>query len=198
MKANNTSTRGMAVLMSIALVLAFARPVAASNFGSTSCGGSPNNCISVSFDEFHRVAFSSVTTMYSPTITSMWNDYDPTDLVVTETTNSSIADVTVYDGNYGLNGAAGWVECFAGEPDQGGSHPNHWCQGQSLRYNYSYSSFFNDATSLAYIACHELGHTIGLRHTGDSTSCMTADTPNGAGVLNTHDRSHINSYSRYQ
>lgn len=194
MRPSRPSHAFIAFAVAFAVILMSARPIAANTFGSTACGGSPRNCVSVSYDRFHYAYFFLVeSSMYSATLVSIWNDYDPTDLVAAETTNSAIADVIVEDANFGLNGVAGWVECPSSEPDQGGAHPNHWCQGQYLRYNYTYSTYFDDAVSLAYMACHEFGHTVGLQHSTEGASCMTANTPNGSGSLTAHDRGHINT-----
>jgi len=49
----------------------------------------------------------------------------------------------------------------------GGSDSTHtrWCRPQRLYYNTYYEAgYFPDPNPKRYIACHELGHTIGLRH----------------------------------
>ncbi|HEX5040515.1 MAG TPA: matrixin family metalloprotease [Candidatus Limnocylindria bacterium] len=102
------------------------------------------------------------------------------------------------DSTYGFNGAAGWVDCPASAP-QGGANPDHWCQQQWMRFNLTYTTYFDDTASRNSTACHELGHTLGLNHGPATTgSCMTANTPNGSTTIDAHDVAHINGYWRYQ
>ena len=72
--------------------------------------------------------------------------------------------------------------------------------------NARYSVFFADDASRDHITCHELGHTVGLRHWGNppqtsgpdvGATCMNANTPNGPTGLHQFDMDHINAY-RYQ
>ena len=65
-----------------------------------------------------------------------------------------------------------------------------------------YRAFFADRGSRAYMACHELGHTIGLRHWGNPPisdgparpTCMQPDVPNGPTDLHRWDIEDINMY----
>ncbi|MGH2750139.1 MAG: matrixin family metalloprotease [Actinomycetota bacterium] len=41
------------------------------------------------------------------------------------------------------------------------------------------------------VACHELGHSTGLDHTGNADSCMQQGIPNPK-YYSDHDKSHIN------
>jgi hypothetical protein len=64
------------------------------------------------------------------------------------------------------------------------------------------AAFFADDDSRTHLACHEIGHSIGLRHWGNppisdgptAATCMNADTPNGPVGLHGFDRNHINVY----
>lgn len=164
-------------------------------FGSTTCGGTPRNCVSVGDNATHIIYFASVGTgMYNATVNTLNDDYGPTDLNWYSTTYWTIADVIVYDADYGLNGAAGWVDCPASAPQGIQTDGDRWCRNQTLKYNLNagYGPFWNDAGSRAYLACHEMGHTLGLRHQYGN-SCMYPDAPNGPTVLDAIDRSHLNS-----
>lgn len=86
-------------------------------------------------------------------------------------------DVRVVDGTYDNNQLA-WVNCPSGATE-GGSNPNRWCYGQKLTVNLAFDL---PTAGRRYVACHELGHTVGLRHEDEvhSNSCMRLvrdDTP---------------------
>ena len=84
------------------------------------------------------------------------------------------------------------------------SSPDGWCRRQRLYFNLNptYSAFFADRGSRDYMACHELGHTIGLHHWGNPPisdgparpTCMQADVPNGPTDLHRWDIEDINMY----
>lgn len=186
-------------IVSALLLFMQSHPVSADHtghpFGSTTCGGSPRNCVSVGDGYTHLIYFSSVGVgMYNATINTMNDDYSPTDLNVISTTSWSIADVLVYDADYGQNGAAGWVDCPTTAPQGIQADGDRWCKGQTLKYNLdaAYAPFWEDPGSRAYLACHEMGHTVGLRHWTGNT-CMYPDAANGPTILDTVDRQHISS-----
>jgi hypothetical protein len=75
---------------------------------------------------------------------------------------------------------------------------------QEMHFNLDprFGAFLGDDGSRDHVACHELGHTIGLRHWGNpprsdgpaAATCMNADTPNGPTGLHPNDVDHINAY----
>ena len=165
----------------------------ASNFYSTAVGGSPANNVSLANNSSHLVRFASVqAAQKASTLDRMSAAYNtPTDITMTETTSTTADDVVVFDFTYGLNGAVAWVVC----PDaafESGSDPNRWCFGQELRYNLTYADYYDTSGERAWIACHELGHTIGLNHVGTTNSCLRLNY-NGTTLLSPHDVSHVNS-----
>ena len=171
--------------------------VAATNFGSSGCGPDPAIAYCIANNYTHAVYFDDLESLHATATTlSLANDFDPTDLVAYETTTTAY-DVIVSDGNFGSNGWWGYTFCPS-TATTGGTNPNVWCRGQVLRYNTTYRTVaFSTPLQRAYMACHELGHTVGLRHTTDSGSCMYPDLVT-TGVLTGHDIAHINSkYNPY-
>ena len=113
-------------------------------------------------------------------------------------------DVIVRAGNFGANGAAGWVWCPPSSPQGVNEHGDRWCRRPRLFFNLNatYRVFFADRASRDYMACHELGHTIGLHHWGnppisdgpERPTCMQPDVPNGPTDLHRWDIEDINMY----
>jgi len=127
------------------------------------------------------------------------------DIVVARTSSPDIADVRVSDAEYGDNNLLGWGSCSTEQGTlYGGSAANHsrWCDPQIIRWNMTYYAPFLDvSTERRYLACHEFGHTIGLRHQTPRldhlSSCMinfSFSDPRYPNTLESHDVSHINSF----
>ena len=207
--------RRLAPLVSMLLVVWIAgvatgyhggRPIG-SLFNCDRPGVFPPRCTSVADDLRHRVFLDPTLTdgLASSLRDAMAEDYDPTDLVVTEATElTREADVIALSQDYGDVGAAAWVYCPSDAPQGRNSEGDRWCRMQELHFNLNarYAVFFEDDGSRDHVACHELGHTVGLRHWGNPPSsagppaatCMNADTPNGSTELHQIDRDHINAY----
>lgn len=182
----------VATLMGVQLMLA---PEAwAINFGSTSCGGDPRNCVSLADNAYHSWYPSGklgnqISGIDTATRSSM-ADYDYwTDLNTVE--HSQSGDVIVGDYNYGFNGAVAWVECRPASQTWG-SHPDLRCDNQALRYNADYLSYYSTFTERKSIACEEIGHTVGLQHRYTDNSCMAQDST--ITYTSLHDDGHINNY----
>lgn len=172
-------------------------PAVAGPFGSTSCGGTPKNCVNLAHDADVTYAWDGVIGNQFPGIgkATNWaadNDYTPTDLTYYKPISGTI-DVRVADYSYGNNGVAGWVVCPVGAQQSSAGDPLRWCIGQVLRYNGSYASNFTTTTMKRSLACHEMGHTVGLQHYASSTSCMPK-TINGVTTLNAADIANINGW----
>lgn len=203
------------VVVLAALLTSAPGPAAAEHHGNPGVGSflncnrpaTPKHCVSVGNDSVHRVYIHpSVPNGLAWAIRrSMRNDYGPTNLVLREQSEiTPSTDVIVRAGNYGQNGAAGWVWCPPSAPQGINSHGDRWCRRQHLYFNRNpaYAAFFADVASRNYMACHELGHTIGLRHWGNppysefpvGATCMNADVPNGPQNLHPWDIEEINSY----
>lgn len=198
--------------------LALGSPALASNYGSTAgCGYESGNssytpvttCVSKANNRTHAVRLEVVGNQWAGMDTAVINtlssDYNPTDLVAYVDQSDPYPDVIVYDQDYGLTFPPGWADCPANNSGLGGSNPSRWCRGQIVRFNGSWESKYPGSSTIEGLACHEIGHTLFLRHLddGEYNSCMEgaphltnpAD-PNGtrwrhATLNSSHDIAHI-------
>jgi hypothetical protein len=167
----------------------------------------PPRCVSVGNDSRHFVYIDrSVPRDLAAAIRrTMAEDYEPTHLRMrVQSRVTAATDVIVFAGDHGQNGAAGWVFCPADAPQGVNRQGDRWCQRQELHFNVNprYAAYFADRASRDYMACHELGHTVGLRHWGDppqtegpaAATCMMPDKPDGPANLHRYDRRHIDQY----
>lgn len=170
-------------------------PALATNYGSHDCISIPDSpyssCISIGNNYNHQWHYTNPRSdIYNSFETIVESEYDDrTQLVVNETYFEN-ADVNVFDSDYGDFNVWGWVWC-PNTSWTSGSHPNKACRPQYLRFNLFYASAFNTAFERRYMACHEFGHTLGLRHTDNTSSCMKADVAT-SDALRTHDIDIIN------
>lgn len=218
----SSSTRLRSAILAIALVVALL-PIAAEvtgNHGGRDIGSlftcdrpvTPPRCTSVADDRRHLVYFDESLTpdLAASMRETMANDYGATRLVVIEQSRrTSATDVIAFSRDYGDNGAAGWVYCPLDSPQ--GTNPSgaRWCRQQELHLNLNarYGAFFADDPSRDHVTCHEMGHTVGLRHWGNppqtsgtdvGATCMNANNPDGPTDLHAIDVDHINAYSYRQ
>ena len=217
MGMRSSASRG--AIMGAALAwIASGAPAFADNFGGPKnsaphgCNDSPAYSQCVAEDEYHQINFAS--SLDSAYVDAMYFNEghfeDGLNGVLTYfyMPYGSDNDVRVNDGDFGNNNHFAWTRCASTLIDSGdnGTSPDgydmKWCKPQLIFFNDHYSHGPND---LKAIACHELGHTLGLRHKGQSsgtTSCMRDDptidldeSPAGPLTLpNSHDIQYHLSY----
>lgn len=194
--------RSRVIVSCAVFAAAFGGSVAyATNFGSTAAGGNPVNQVSLANNKHHRVDFFDTTTRIGEISQWALNNQFPRFDFTWQYVDSNDYDVRVADSNFGDNGVIGWVNCPAGATETG-SNPNRTCYGQRLNYNLynGYAGQWDTTFGGRNMACHELGHTVGLLHesAGDNPSCMKTDaTPDNsdASTYSTEDVNHVlNNY----
>ena len=167
--------------------------VVANNFGSAGSAGdildpAVNGVWFTPTSEWH-VGRISMTAVYSNGVSAaVGNQFGPTDLAVglfAAATCVAAYEVCVYDDDYGNNGVNGWNQCIGNVV---GQDPNRTCSQGRVLINLFYSPPANR------IACHELAHSVGLRHTEDQGSCVKPTAWGGnSQVLTNHDKNHLNN-----
>jgi hypothetical protein len=133
---------------------------------------------------------------------SVADDYDDsatndTDVNAGITTDLNIADVWVVQAPASQFGATevGYGECHS-TSTRGENLLNRWCKPFVVFFNEKYKADWNNNTALAkWIVCHELGHTLGLRHSQflhpNVNSCMETGNTVYAGKITSADRPHL-------
>lgn len=107
--------------------------------------------------------------------------------------------VNVYDGNYGTTWYA-WTACSSTATFKGVAADHiRACAPQVFKYDIGHTTAFDTQAERRKIACHELGHTYGLRHstaTGDgNNTCMTTTATNATVTnISAHETNHLNNY----
>ncbi|MGH2653814.1 MAG: hypothetical protein ACRDHV_05615 [Actinomycetota bacterium] len=104
-------------------------------------------------------------------------------------------DVRVVDDNYN-NFLTAWTGCPP-EAQVSGSHPNKVCRGQKIHVNLQNVSGYT-VTQRRGLACHELGHTVTLRHVDNpgAASCMRVNVTNRPTTYSGHDQNMITRTTR--
>jgi hypothetical protein len=201
----------LSAIAAAATLQALAPAAHADNWGSTVCEGDPRNCVSLANNNVHSVyldgSFGNVATYDIPGLDdavrwSLANVYTPTDMSAYVDQADPYPDVRMADYDWGeLNGIVAWVQCPATHTGTGGNRAagTGWCRGQHLRFNayyyWSWTDVYDTATQRRQIACHETGHTVGLRHRSTLSSCMhTFAGAGAAATLDAHDQGHINGH----
>lgn len=201
-RARSATARCLLASLAAASVVISPGPVYAANFGSGETVGnatSPSSSVNLGNDANHTYRFYLADPpRRAATDWAAQNDYIGTPVSLFRLADAASGtdrtmDVMVADGDYGDNGAIGWVQCPAGAITNG-VHPDRTCYGQILRYNLFYAAYYDTTAEQQRTACHELGHTVGLRHTSNTTTCMKSSAPLSTSYFDSHDKGHLNGY----
>jgi Matrixin. len=189
-------SRRLATLFVVGALLYIGVPAAeASNWsgitGATGCGGGPP--LNQADDRAHYFWYDALTA--GNTNAANWsrtNNYNPT---VVDTFNASgnfpETDAVLYDQDY--TNYCGYV--WDGSPNLYGiAHCVSLngaieCERHEVRYDTSDTNGFTD-TQRRSLACHEIGHSFGLAHTGEAGSCMISGQVSNTGLTG-HDQSML-------
>lgn len=188
---------GRLLAIGIAVVLSVIPPVAkATNFGSNITHPCDTSIYSecIANNGYHVVCFDSVQAdQVTASRWAMTNNYNPVASVQTAevacSSGTAAFDVKVRDANYGT-GYWAWTQCTA-DATYGGTDPNRWCKPQYFKWELNTQGSWGTTFKRRYVACHELGHTLGLQHTTNSASCLYQSATSNA--LTQHDIDHLNS-----
>ena len=119
--------------------------------------------------------------------------YDPVaDIAAVEQASATNVDVIVQADTYDVDRVWAWTTCATGAT-YGGSDPARWCRPQLIRYDLSDGSAFDTLTERRYVACHEFGHSFGLRHSSNQSSCLFPNQATSA-VIVSHDVNERNAH----
>ncbi len=161
--------------------------------GSTGCDGGLNEADNATHT-FHYVDLAEHNE--NATTWARANILNPTAVnTVYDSTLDDLTDVVVRDQRYddycghdwmtpGNSGVVGLASC---DDDNSANE----CERHTVRYNINFTAGTTTANRRG-LACHELGHTLGLAHRTSSTSCMQQGYPKPALAYSTHDRDHLN------
>lgn len=187
-------------LFSVALLLAplASTPVAASNYsgGTGSIGCAALNEADNRTHTFHNVDVESSTS--TAIYWSRENNLDGSTVINPEydATLGNHTDVVVRDQNYVDYCGKDWMQ---GSPDTSGTvglttcdlTAGAPCDQHTVRINLNYTEKAStDTSEKRNLACHEIGHTLGLQHR-DAAGCMKQGLSTTYTDYTDHDRAHL-------
>jgi hypothetical protein len=169
------------VALSLGVVGLAAVPAGAQAFGPSGC------CLYADNANHTYYPWSLTAGTLSSLRFAMGFRLDSTDMTTDEfQSQDANTDVVAVDVAYGTDASHSWWGLWTCDTLVSGSSTQ--CNKGTMRFNLSWG------TPDAVIACHEVGHSVGLDHSLETSSCMVQPTSPTADDFSTHDRSHINGY----
>lgn len=181
-RARRAVWRNGTVGVAMAVVAVFTvAPSGANNFGSIASqasGDTPGSSINLASNSHHTVRFYLIEPAQRSATLHGVNRLDQSLLsfgVLADATcggSCTQEDVLVVDGNYDDNGYLAWNSC-PGDAVVSGGHPERTCYGQIVRYNLFYAYAYDTLQERNRLGCHELAHSVGLRHNEFDTQTIS-------------------------
>ena len=179
------------IAVAMTFTLATVTSVQASNFGRKYADDADHYWARVNLTTDGTTAANwGVTELNSSTEIDTFNDG----------TCKSHTDICFYDGNYETTPwikSAAWWEGYNGLAYCNRNDNLGGLNGQCDRWYvlFDIADMNNMTTSeLWELGCHEVGHTVGLKHTSDTNSCMMTDADGRtSNVLSQHDIDHVDT-----
>lgn len=148
---------------------------------------------------FHDFEFQNLSSVGSTMTTwAMDNVIDPTAMeAAMDLTPGGGTDVRVTDYDFTTLCGHNWYDAGDGEAVVGlytceNKAPDGACNHSFVRFEQEWIDA-GTTSERRSLACHELGHSVGLQHRSDSSGCMPS-TINGVTNWSLHDRNHVNAH----
>lgn len=198
-----------AVLLALVLMMSTVTSVEAGNWGAglhsgTWCerGTTESECTGENQWNYVYIEADVPSAMRTALENSLDEDYTIPYQVsgfVSSSPTLAATDVIVIWDNYSNQDPYAYTTCAPDSVIDGvsyGSGYNAWCKRQELYLDSSYADeCFLVAPCKGWVACHELGHTMGLQHPGMTTriTCMSKNATNFERTtdLDAHDKGHL-------
>jgi matrixin len=191
-----TYRRAILIVATSLAVVALAIPAWATNFtggnGQTGCSnGSPVNAADGNPHAFYYLDVTS--NVRSAVEWVRVNAVEPTDVnTVVETSVNYRTDNVIYDAYYSTFCGFDWTQVI-GLTTCVSLASNNRCEKHEVRFDLNDMDGFT-AFQRQTIACHEIGHTLGLTHRTETDGCMTNPANFASRVYSSHDKAHINGF----
>ena len=209
--------RRLVVLFAVAFSIpGFTATALATNFGGPKTSGADcdtsiqSEC--VANDSTHLICIDGIPTAHRNAVVNRIAHYNGMSFLYAAENPSpcnNADDVIVVDVSLPLTRAYAWTKCNVGASYGGSSSPRpgtRWCKAQQFVWNQAFASFLPTDTNKQMVACHEIGHTLGLRHRATAgpsdppvQSCMISSRISPSPYINpwtttdTHDRVHLDA-----
>ena len=185
------------------LVLIGTAPAVANNIGShvASGGTAAHNCNTsissqcVNNNSVDLIVFGTpLATSHKDAINFAIADYNaknPGIFLYISALGPDDVDVIVSDTTVVGNGAWAWGQCRS-PATTGGTNPNAWCYPMLLKWNLAYeASKYPGTTAKRDVACHVLGHSMGLRHSNEASGTCMKNGSTTFVTMSSHDQTML-------